>query len=381
MPMLLASASLGFVGFAALLPTAPLWVVDGGAGTGGAGLTNAVLMLFTVLSQPSVPCMLRRLGWSVTLVGSLVLLGAPSILHLVSHDLGLVLVLSALRGVGFGVLTVCASSAVVRLVEPSRRGSAIGAYGFAIATPQFLFIPVAPWTAENLSFAPVFVVGLAPLFGVPFALRLGARLESERPVGGGRHEPGVGWRLTAAIVGPPILILLSVTAAGGALLTFAAQMLSDPDVAFGGLLVFTGMSTIARWRFGALADRFGPQRFHAPLLAFAAFGLVLIAWAVSGAGAVPFCVGMLMVGVSYGGLQNLTLVDAFGRAEGYPLRETVSVTWNIGFDTGTGIGSMLVGFLAASYGFDVGLIVSALICLAMTPLGLLAKGVDRDPGS
>lgn len=379
MPLLLASASLGFAGYAALLPTAPLWVVDGGVGTGGAGMTTAVLMLFTVLSQPGVPWMLRRLGWSVTLVTSLILLGAPSILHLASHDLGPVLVLNALRGAGFGILGVCASSAVVRLVEPGRRGSAIGAYGFSIALPQFVLIPAAPWAAENVGFAVVFLVGLAPLLGVPFAIRLSRRLEGDQLSGSGAwHGSSIGWRLGLTILGPPILILLSVTAAGGALLTFAAQMLDDADVALASLLAFTGTSTIARWRFGALADRFGPQVFHVPLLVNAAVGLGLIAWSISGAGVALFVIGMLLVGLSYGGLQNLTLVDAFGRAEHYRIRETVSVSWNIGFDAGTGLGSMFVGFLAASYGFDVGLIVSALICLAMVPLGLVRRATGKD---
>src|SRR5699024_6794238 len=97
---------LGFSGYAALLPVAPLWAVDGGAGAGASGLVNGVLMLFTVLTQLLVPAALRRLGWAPVLVAGMLLLGLPAAAFPLSSDLTPVLVISALRGLGFGVLTV-----------------------------------------------------------------------------------------------------------------------------------------------------------------------------------------------------------------------------------------------------------------------------------
>lgn len=77
MPALLLLTATGFSGFAALLPTAPLWAVRGGADAAGAGSVNAVLMLCTVGAQTLVPTAIRRLGWRTTLVCGMVLLGAP----------------------------------------------------------------------------------------------------------------------------------------------------------------------------------------------------------------------------------------------------------------------------------------------------------------
>ena len=57
--------------------------------------------------------------------------------------------LSAVRGMGFGVLTVCGSSAVAQLVEPERRGAGIGAYGLAVAVPNVFALSLAPWLVQQ----------------------------------------------------------------------------------------------------------------------------------------------------------------------------------------------------------------------------------------
>ena len=67
MPALLAATFLGFSGFSVLMPVVPLWVVRGGADERGAGLVNGVLLLVTVLTQFTVPGLLRRFGWGPAL--------------------------------------------------------------------------------------------------------------------------------------------------------------------------------------------------------------------------------------------------------------------------------------------------------------------------
>ena len=77
MPALLLVTLAGFTGYAVLLPTAALWVLRGGADLAGAGLVNGVVLLFTVLTQPVIPALLRRFGWGPVLatgVGQVVML-------------------------------------------------------------------------------------------------------------------------------------------------------------------------------------------------------------------------------------------------------------------------------------------------------------------
>ena len=149
MPWLLGSAMLWFAGFALLVSVAPLWVIRGGSDDLGAGLVTGVMMACTVLAQLSMHHALAGLGWRWTLVLGAGLLGLPALGHLATNRLGPVIALAALRGLGFGIVTVCGATAVASFVEPARRGRALGALGLAIAAPQFILVPTAPWLAER----------------------------------------------------------------------------------------------------------------------------------------------------------------------------------------------------------------------------------------
>jgi MFS family permease len=176
----------------------------------------------------------------------------------------------------------------------------------------------------------------------------------------------------------PSIVLLAVTTPGGALLTFAPQFRHGASVAVLGLLGFTGAAALARWLIGAPADRFGPRRFVPPLLVLCAGGLALCAWSLSdgGPGAVVLVVGMTVVGIAYGSLQNLTLVTAFAAVPDRD-RSVASAVWNIGFDTGTGLGSLVVGFIAAGTSFAVGLLATAALCVVVAVVALVGGAGRR----
>ncbi len=390
MPALLSLTAAGFAGFAALLPMAPLWAVHGGADEAGSGLVNGALLLATVLTQGFVPRLLQRLGTGRVLAAGLLLLGGPSLLMLISDQLGWILALSLLRGVGFGILTVTGSAAVAHLVAPARHGSAIGAYGAAIAVPQLLLLPAGPWLADTIGFWTVFALGTLPLLGIVAAPRLAVALrEREAEQSARRPAPAVdtpaedttsaaGRRWISRLPGGllrPMILLLAVTLAGGALITFVPQMSSSPAATTGGLALLTATAAVSRWRLGALADQHGTKAFLWPLVLLTAIGLVLAAVAVKDPDAtrVPLLlVAMTIIGITYGGLQNLTLLLSLSavRPSQYG---TASAVWNMGFDAGTGLGSVLVGALAAGLSFPTALLVAAVISLATLPLALMRE--------
>src|SRR5690606_27536191 len=129
------------------------------------------------------------------------------------------------------------------------------------------------------------------------------------------HVPAKGAeRVPYASLFPPMALLIGVTLAGGALITFMAPMSSSAGLAALALLLMSVVAAIARWRIGSLSDRHGPHRFIAPLVLLTAAGMSVIAWAVRDPQATvapALLAGAAMVGISYGGLQNLTLVVTF----------------------------------------------------------------------
>lgn len=374
---LLSMSVLGFSGYAALLPVAPLWAVHGGADEAGSGLVNGVFMAVTVLTQLIVPTALRRLGWGPVMATGMLLLGVPSLLHLLSDGLWSVLGLSAVRGMGFGVLTVTGSAVVADLVPASQRGRAVGVYGLAIASTQVGLLPAAPWLAENVGYGLVFALGALPVLGAPAALALARVLHGfPAPEDTGERPP---YRRMIR----PMLLLLAVTLAGGALITFTAQMSSSSALTVAGLLLFSLTAAVSRWRVGALADRAGPHRFIWPLVVLSAGGMLLIAWSVrepASTSATALLVGMAVVGVCYGGLQNLTMLITFAAVTRRHFSQA-SAVWNIGFDAGTGLGSVVVGLVAAGSSFSTAMVVVAGCCLATLPLATAPSARARPPGA
>ncbi len=353
---LLAMTVLVFAGFGLLLPLSPLWAVQGGADERGAGLVTATLMLFTVVAQLRVNAVLAALGWGRVLALGLVLLAVPAPVQALTPDLWLVLLTSAVRGLGFGILTVCGATAISLLVAPESRGRAVGAYGLVIAVPQLALTPAAPWLMAVFGFPLVSAFGAVPLIAVAWMPHLGRRITasgqegaSPAPRGPGPSTPLRIWR--------SLLALLLATSAGGALLTFTTQLAPDTGSAVLALVGLTAAAALCRWQLGGLSDRWGARLFVGPLLVVGAIGLALVGFA-SGAGLLV--AGALVTGVAYGGLQSVTLIKAF--ADGGD-NHRVSVAWNVGFDLGTGLGSAVVGALAAQFSFSTAFFAMACACL------------------
>lgn len=375
MPALMAFTLLGFAGYSLLLPVVPMWAVRGGAGPAGAGLVNGVMLGVTVAAQLFVPAALRRLGWGPVMAGGVVLLGVPSLAHLVSDALGWVLLLAGIRGVGFAVLTVTGAAAAAHLVDPSRRGAAIGAYGLAVAVPGLGLLPFGPLLTE-IGWPLVFAIGALPVLAVPACLLLAPHLPGEAT-----PAPTASSSLPYRALTAPAALLLAVTLAGGAVMTFAPQLVAHPSAATAALFSMGLFAAASRWVVGGLADRYGPGRFVWPTTLLAVLCLLALAFTLGVPEATPVAgpTGVATViavtaalGVSYGALQNLTYVLTLRRVEARDI-SAASAVWNAGFDAGTALGSTLVGVIAAGAGFGWAFLAAALACATTLPLAVRAR--------
>jgi predicted MFS family arabinose efflux permease len=212
---------------------------------------------------------------------------------------------------------------------------------------------------------------------VPAAFALARHLPERSTHGPGSADHAVGavrpTRSTYLALLAPTAVLLSVTLAGGAIITFAPQLVQVPWLSAAGLLALGLTSTVTRWRIGAVADRIGGQRLLLPFLGLLVLSLLGLAWLVRepvGPGlALWWVLACAAVGVSYGALQNLTMLQAFAAAG--PRRVgAASAVWNAGYDTGTAVGSLLVGAVAVVVGFGWATALTAGLCLLAVPLTL-----------
>jgi predicted MFS family arabinose efflux permease len=191
--------------------------------------------------------------------------------------------------------------------------------------------------------------------------------------------PG-GSRAAVRAAAGPSLVLLAVTLAGGGLVTFLPIERPDGSLAAVALLLFGVSTALSRWRVGVRVDRVGARVLLPATLTSGIAGMLLVALGLATAGsrgAAAVLVGVLALGVAYGAVQNLTLVVALARAE-EGRSTTVSAVWNASYDTGTAIGALAVGAVAAGIGLPVTYVLVAALLAGVLPLAVrLARAPRR----
>lgn len=346
----------GFSGYALLLPVVPLWAVAGGAGEIAAGATNAVFMLVTVLTQLAMPWLLKRTDCRGLFALGTAMIGAPTPLFALSSDMWMLFTVSALRGVGFGLLTVTGSALTAELVPVAQRGRAAAYYGLAIGLPNVALLPAGVWLSGRIGFGPLFwAAGVVPIVA---ALTI-VGIERVRTRA---RERGVSARPATLL--PSWTIMVFNTAAAGGLTAFL-PLAVDPAVAPAALLIFAAATMFGRWLAGHLGDRFGQRGVLAPSVLLGGMGVVLLALAAWAADPVALA-GAAVFGAGFGAVQNTTLILMLERVDS----ATASTAWNIAYDGGHGLGAIGFGILIAASGYPATFAITGVLLLACRALAV-----------
>ncbi|WP_159943138.1 MULTISPECIES: MFS transporter [unclassified Nocardiopsis] len=366
--LLIAATAIGLCGFAAVLPLVPLWATRGGAGEFGAGSTTAVFMLTTVLTQLAMPWLLERGGyrWAFP-VGSLVM-GLPTPLFALTAELGPLVAVSAVRGVGFGMVSVAGTVLAARLVPRHQVGRATGYYGLAVGLPQVLILPGGVALALSVGFPTAFwITGLCSVLGAVLAGGIwfadGGRNRAALRGGGRASASGA----SAGSLTAPLVLMLVTAASASAVITFVAIPLEGTPWLVGGTLAAYALAVVAgRWSAGVLHDRHRRTLLLVPGMAVAALGMALVTaglWAV----APLVLLGAALFGLGFGAVQNETVTLMLNRAgpSGYG---RASAVWNIGYDGGAGAGAVALGSLIQLLGYGPAFALTAAALLGALPL-------------
>jgi predicted MFS family arabinose efflux permease len=365
MQALLAVTALGFASYCLTLASLPTYAVEGGADESAAGVVTAVFLGVTIAAQSVVPSLTARFGTGPVLAAGLLALGLPAPLYLLGDSLTWISAISAVRGAGFGVLTVLGALLAAAVAPVERRGESIGLYGLSIATPNLVAVPAG--VALVLAGHSAWLAWLAasPVLGLVFLPALMRRAAPLAPSAGG----GAGRQAVVAALAPSG-VLLVVTVAGGGVVTFLPIERPDGAVVTVALLVFGVTTALARWRVGVLADRVGTRVLLPAGVAVGALGMVLLGaglgwgdgWLLAAAG---------LFGVCYGSVQNLTLLTAFARA-GTGGAAAASAMWNASFDAGTATGALALGWVAGGLGLSWTYVLVAGLLAVSLPLAVRA---------
>jgi len=355
-------------GFYLLLSVTPIYAAAVGAGSAGAGLVTSVLLLGTVAAELAAPVLMRRYGYWAMLVTGALLLGVPALALLPGGSLVVIVAVSAVRGVGFGLCTVMTGALTAVLLPPDRRGEGLGLFGVVATAPGIVALPGGVWLAGHTGMATVIVMAaataLVPLTVFPWlAGRPGAQKQEAASTGSGRPDG-----LLAGLRQPgqlrPFLIFAASTVAAGVVVSFLPLATGvSGNVAAAGLLAQALTTTVGRWWAGRRGDRTGHARLLVPALAIASLGMITMLWLASPAAVIA---GMCLFGVGFGIGQNATFTLMIDRMPPSGAG-TASALWNLAYDGGYGAGPAAFGLLVGHTGYPAAFALTAALMLAALP--------------
>ena len=271
---------------------------------------------------------------------------------------------SFVRGLGFGLCGVVTGALTVKLLPPERRGEGLGLLGVVSGVPAIVALPAGIWLAgHHLAAAAAAMAARRPAAagGDPLAAgrARGTPYRRARPMPGARSSG----RMAGAALRLP-LIFAAATIAAGVLDSFLPLAKGVPsNLASAALLVQAITATLSRWQAGRHGDRYGHARLLIPALAVAALGMA--AMIVLGSPVVIFA-GMVLFGAGFGVIENATfalLTEQLPEAK-------ASALWNLAYDAGYGAGPAVFGLICVRTGYPAAFGLTGVLILAAVPVAL-----------
>jgi MFS family permease len=345
--------------FFLLLSVLPMLAAAAGASSSGAGLIPGSLLLGTVAAEAAAATGIRRFGYRTVLAAGAALLGAPALVLIPREPQAVMMSVSFVRGLGFGLCGVATGALTAKLLPPERRGEGLGLLGIVSGVPAVIALPAGVWLAGH-HLAPAVaamaaIAGLLPLTAIRWLPGRGGA-GSTPPAARTRRMAGPALRLP--------LIFAACTVAAGVLDSFLPLAKGvTSNLSSAALLIQAITATLSRWQAGRHGDRYGHAKLLIPALIVAAFGMTAMIWLAS---PVLIFASMVLFGAAFGVLENATfalLIEQLPEAK-------ASALWNVAYDAGYGAGPAVFGLFAVRTGYPAAFALTGVLVLAVLPAAL-----------
>jgi MFS family permease len=354
--------------FFLLLSVLPMLAAAAGASSSGAGLITGSLLLGTVVAEAAAATGIRRFGYRTVLAAGAALLGAPALAVLTPEPQAVMMSVSFVRGLGFGLCGVTTGALTATLLPPGRRGEGLGLLGIVSGVPAVVALPAGVWLAGHhlatAVAAMAAVAGLLPLITIRWLPSRGGP-HSTPPAARTRRARGAALRLP--------LIFAACTIAAGVLDSFLPIAKGVPSsLSSTALLVSALTATLSRWQAGRHGDRYGHARLLIPALIVAALGMTAMIWLAS---PVLIFASMVLFGAGFGVIESATfalLLEQLPEAK-------ASTLWNFAYDAGYGAGPAVFGLFAARTGYPAAFALTGVLVLAVLPAALRERKGTAGP--
>lgn len=342
-----------------------MMAVDIGVSTSEVGLFVTVFALSAAIIAPILIALTINMDRKKLLLITLGIFIASNALMLTNLSYETVLWVRIIQGASGGITTVVAMAVATRLVEPEKRGNAIGIILMGLSSSLVLGVPIGTFFSEIFGWRLLFIfIGLLSL--LPWLIIY-------KKVPSIKEEEKVTLKMQLAILGnPKILTALVITLLyiGGyaTLFTYitpflqATSQLSITQIS--GILFLAGVcSFIGSKMGGQLADAKGSK--FTIILGLLLQGITLLLFAVAGVNLVVLIIVLMIFMLatwSISPAQQLYLVTLAPQNPDIALSVNTSFI-QFGFALGSGLGGLVISQSSVQYLNWVGLAAVALSLL------------------
>jgi MFS family permease len=346
-----------FLSLGVLVPAVPLYVE--GPLRGGEVAVGLAVGMFSIsgfLFRPWAGRLGDRRGRRPIIVGGAVLVALSVFGYLLANTPSVIVGLRFVTGIGEAFFFVGAASAVADLAPEDRRGEALSLFSLALYAGIGLGPILGEAAVEGLGFGAAWIAAaslatVAALFGLAIP---------ETRVAGGEEADGDQPLIHRGAIRPGVILWANLVAMAG---YFAFLPLYAREAGLDGsrlmFLLFSVVVIAVRSAGARIPDRVGPRRTSLGALLSTAAGMLLLASWPGPAGVVAGTV-VLAVGqaLAFPALMTLAL-------RGVPASERGSLvgTFTAFVEVSFGLGPVLLGVVAAGFGFRGSFLAGGVVAL------------------
>lgn len=341
-----------FMNFYFLLVTLPVYVLDElGGSKSSAGLLTTAFLLAAIFIRPFAGQLIERTSARNVLLISLGIFLATTLVYFFIHDVGQIVAVRFFHGLSFGAATTAAGSIVAEIIPDQRRGEGMG-YFVLSSTLAMVMGPYLGLTAlQNGGVNLMLSIAAAASIG---GLAAGLMLTESKKAGATASK---GWsKLTMDSLFEVTALPIAATGAFFAvvyssILSFISVYASELNlghVASFFFVVYAVVLLLSRPVTGRWYDQFGANVIVFPAILLFAIGMFLLSQTDS---AFMFLLAAAFTGLGWGTLfptfQTIAIESAPPKRKAMATATFLSV-----FDAGLGLGSYVIGLVAAGIPFS-----------------------------
>lgn len=334
-----------FMTFYILAVTLPSFVLEQLQGSKqGLGLVTTVFIIAAVIFRPLTGKWLDDVNRKRLILVSLILFTVCSLAYLYVHNYYVLLVLRFIHGISFGIAATATSAVVLEVIPEKRKGEGVGYFSLFMSLAMVIGPFVGLWLTTNISYNAMFIAVIvfsllalicAAVTAIPQAVR--------------KPKARSSWDIKNYVEPKAIPISLAgfvLAFSYGAISTFIsvyAKSIGLEKIASYFFIVFAAMILISRPFTGRLFDRKGEHVLVYPGIVLFIVGMIWLSQAYTAA---VFLITAGIIGLGYGAILPSFQTIAI-QASAVHRRGLATSTYFVFFDLGYGLGSYILGVVAA----------------------------------